>query len=84
MITLHITFTIPSESLPAALDALRTVRQHIAEEPTCRYFNVYRFAELGTFRLVEIWDEGVNFLSEVSPFRRGAVERGGMGMWVVG
>jgi quinol monooxygenase YgiN len=78
MITLHITFTLPSESLTAAMDAMRTARQHIAEEPTCRYFNVYRFTQPGTFRMVEVWDEDVNFLSEVSSSSSYACEGGGM------
>lgn len=66
MIILHITFTVSAKSIPATINALREVSKHIVAEPTCHYFNVYRFSQPGTFRLVEMWEEGENFLSEVS------------------
>ena len=65
MIILHITFAVPPESLPAVTDALRILHQNISKEPTCKYFNVYRFSQPGVIRIVEQWDEDANFLTEV-------------------
>ena len=65
-LTVHVTWTIPVEQLPAFYSILHDLFEHVIEEKECLYFSAFEIeGSPGVVRLVEVFDGDTAWLKKV-------------------